>query len=127
MQAPTPVVFLHAFPLNANMWRRQLDALDDHPTLAPHFPGFGGRAPANADLDAFAQTVLEDMDGAGIGRAVVVGLSMGGYVAFRLHAWPPNAWRPWSWPTPERVRTTTRERPSAPTRRPVCARRVSGG
>lgn len=90
MQAPTPVVFLHAFPLNAGMWRPQLEALSDRATLAPHFPGFGGRAPVKADLDAFAQAVLDDMDGAGMARAVVVGLSMGGYVAFRLHAMAPH-------------------------------------
>lgn len=90
MQAPTPVVFLHAFPLNAGMWRRQRDALGDRRTLAPDFPGFGGRGPGKADLDAFAQSVLDDMDGEGIGRAVVVGLSMGGYVAFRLHALAPE-------------------------------------
>lgn len=90
MDATTPVVFLHAFPLNADMWRRQVRALDGRPTLTPHFPGFGGRPSSEADLDAFAGSVLHDMDAARIRRAVLVGLSMGGYVAFRLHALAPE-------------------------------------
>lgn len=90
MDAPTPVVFLHAFPLNADMWARQIAALPGRRTLAPHFPGFGGRDAGEADLDAFARAVLADMDAAGVERAVLVGLSMGGYVAFRLHALAPE-------------------------------------
>lgn len=90
MDTSTPVVFLHAFPLNSAMWEGQRDALRGRRTLAPDFPGFGGRAPGEADLDAFARAVMADMDAAGIGRAVVVGLSMGGYAAFRLHALAPE-------------------------------------
>lgn len=90
MDASTPVVFLHAFPLNAAMWAGQVAALPGRAALTPHFPGFGGRAPTEADLDGFARAVLADMDQAGMARAVVVGLSMGGYVAFRLHALAPE-------------------------------------
>lgn len=81
----TPVVFLHAFPLNPDMWEAQRSALPGRPLLAPAFPGFGGRPPGEADLDSFADAVIHDMDDAGIERAAVVALSMGGYVAFRLH------------------------------------------
>jgi 3-oxoadipate enol-lactonase len=90
MDPLTPVVFLHAFPLNADMWARQVEALAPRQVVAPHFPGFGGRAPGEATLDAFARAVLADMDRAGIRRAAVVGLSMGGYAAFRLHALAPE-------------------------------------
>lgn len=90
MDATLPAVFLHAFPLNAAMWARQAEALAPRRVLAPHFPGFGGRPPVEATLDTFARAVLTDMDAAGIGRAVVVGLSMGGYTAFRLHALAPE-------------------------------------
>lgn len=90
MDASTPVVFLHAFPLNAGMWRPQVEALPGRTVLAPHFPGFGGRAHGEPSLDAFARAVLADMDAAGVPRAVVVGLSMGGYTAFRLHALAPG-------------------------------------
>lgn len=85
----TPVVFLHAFPFNAALWSAERARLTDRIVLAPHFPGFGGRPTVGADLDRFAAAIIEDMDAGRIDRAVVVGLSMGGYVAFRLHArWP---------------------------------------
>lgn len=85
-----PVVFLHAFPLDGSMWDAQREGLGERPSIAPHFPGFGGRPPGEATLDHFARVVLEDMDAAGFPRAVVVGLSMGGYVALRLHDLAPH-------------------------------------
>jgi pimeloyl-ACP methyl ester carboxylesterase len=90
MDSTTPVVFLHAFPLNSAMWEPQQGILGDRPVLAPDFPGFGGRPMDAPDLERFAHTVLDHMDAAGIPRAIVVGLSMGGYVAFRLHALRPD-------------------------------------
>lgn len=90
MDPTTPVLFLHAFPLNAAMWESQRVALGSRTALTPNFPGFGGRPVGAPELDRFAQAVIEDMDAAGIPRAVVVGLSMGGYVALRLHALAPG-------------------------------------
>jgi 3-oxoadipate enol-lactonase len=90
MDPTTPVVFLHAFPLNAGMWASQLAALGSRTAIAPDFPGFGGRVVSEAELARFAQAAIEDMDAAGIARAVVVGLSMGGYVALRLQALAPE-------------------------------------
>jgi 3-oxoadipate enol-lactonase len=90
MTHDTPVVFLHAYPLDGSMWASQVDSLADRRTLAPDFPGFGGRPPGEATMEGFAAAVLADMDAAGIDRAVLVGLSMGGYVAFRLHAARPD-------------------------------------
>ncbi|MEX2048116.1 MAG: alpha/beta hydrolase [Gemmatimonadota bacterium] len=90
MLASVPVVFLHAFPLGPAMWRSQVAALSGGRVLTPSFPGFGGRSPGGTSLDDFADAVVADMDAAGIGRAVVVGLSMGGYAAFRLHARRPE-------------------------------------
>ncbi len=84
MGPSTPVVLLHAFPLNASMWEPQRRALGKRKILTPNFPGFGGRPPVASDLDRFAYAVIDDMDAAGIERAVLVGLSMGGYVVFRL-------------------------------------------
>lgn len=85
----TGIVLLHAFPLNARMWEAQLDSLGDYLTLAPDFPGFGSRPPGPEELDGFADIVRDALDGADIDRAVLVGLSMGGYVAFRFaDRWP---------------------------------------
>ncbi len=84
----TPLVLLHAFPLNASMWSAQLDALpgptgDEARVLAPDQRGFGGTE-LGADepsLDLVADDLALLLDAAGIDRAVVGGLSMGGYVA----------------------------------------------
>ncbi len=87
---PLPVVFLSAFPLHSGMWAEQLSALRDRRVLAADFPGFGRKSPGEASLDAFARDVLDEMDRAGMGEAVWVGLSMGGYVAFRVHELAPE-------------------------------------
>lgn len=82
----TPLVFLHGFPFHSGMWAAEVDRFDDRPVLAVDFPGFGGRPAGGTDLDDFARDALAQMDDAGIDRAIVIGLSMGGYIAFRLHA-----------------------------------------
>lgn len=90
MDPNPPLVLLHAFPLHAAMWEPQVSFLQRRPgvgpVLAPDFPGFGRRPPGNPELDAFARSILKEMDDAGIQKAVLVGLSMGGYVAFRIMA-----------------------------------------
>lgn len=80
----TPLLLLHAFPLHAGMWRAQLDgALGETRVLAPDLPGFGASpAPLGAPaLDTWADRVAEVLDGAGLERVVLGGLSMGGYLA----------------------------------------------
>ncbi|MFD0273314.1 alpha/beta fold hydrolase [Kitasatospora sp. NPDC127111] len=84
----TPLVLLHAFPLNASMWSAQLDALPgptghDARVLAPDQRGFGGTelGAGEPSLDAVADDVALLLDAAGIDRAVIGGISMGGYVA----------------------------------------------
>src|SRR5262245_59899640 len=69
------------------MWAPQVDALSaDVAEVAPHFPGFGGSSPAGPVLtmDAAADAAVAALDADGVGRAVVCGLSMGGYVALAL-------------------------------------------
>ncbi|MGI8698778.1 MAG: alpha/beta fold hydrolase [Mycobacteriales bacterium] len=79
-----PVVLLHAFPLSAAMWSAQREALSaDYRVLTPDQRGFGG-SPLGDDepsLDAVADDVAALLDVKAIDRAVVGGLSMGGYVA----------------------------------------------
>jgi 3-oxoadipate enol-lactonase len=81
-----PVVFLHAFPLNRTMWAPQTSALAaEWRCLTIDTRGFGespGSAPFT--MDRYADDIVAILDHAGIDRATVVGLSMGGYVAFAL-------------------------------------------
>ena len=81
------VLLIHAFPLDARMWEPQLAAIGDGvPVVAPHLPGFGGTPGAGEvmSMASAAGRCIEALDAAGIDRAVVCGLSMGGYVAFEL-------------------------------------------
>jgi 3-oxoadipate enol-lactonase len=81
------LLLLHAFPLDASMWAPQLDALRGKvPVVAPSFPGFGGEPPAGDTLtmDAAADHAVQALRGEAIDRALVCGLSMGGYVALAL-------------------------------------------
>ena len=79
------LVLLHAFPMGAAMWQPQLDAFIGWRTIAPALPGFDGsdRWP-EASMDAYAAQVLGLLDALGVDRAVIGGLSMGGYAAFAL-------------------------------------------
>jgi 3-oxoadipate enol-lactonase len=84
---PDGILLLHAWPLDARMWEPQFNALlDDVPVAAPDLPGFGGSEPAGAvmTMGAAAERMLSELDRAGIDRALVCGLSIGGYVAFEL-------------------------------------------
>lgn len=78
------LLFLHAFPLDATMWRPQILALRGRARmLAVDFPGFGAEPLGSAaTLDDYADHAARALDRAGVRRAVVCGLSMGGYVAF---------------------------------------------
>jgi pimeloyl-ACP methyl ester carboxylesterase len=83
-----PVVLLHGFPFDRAMWGPQLGPLSaaGFRVLAPDFPGFGGSAagPEPFSIDRAADFVAAFLDGLRLDRAVVGGLSMGGYVALAV-------------------------------------------
>ncbi len=83
----TALLLIHAFPVDASMWDAQVSALSEEAVvLAPHLPGFGGSDGVGniMTMDAAADSLARELDKAGVDRAVVCGLSMGGYVAFSL-------------------------------------------
>lgn len=79
-----PVVFLHAFPLNRTMWDPQVGALvGECRCIAIDFRGLGeSKGGEPYSMDRYADDVAGVLDTLQIERAVIVGLSMGGYVAF---------------------------------------------
>jgi 3-oxoadipate enol-lactonase len=88
-----PMLLLHAFPLNADMWRHQLE----HPPagwrlIAPDFRGFGGSDIDTEDVgvDDYAGDILALMDDLAFEQAVIGGLSFGGYVAFAMFRRAPE-------------------------------------
>ncbi len=83
------VVFVHAFPLSPGMWLPQLQAAPaGWRFVAPALRGFDATEEwmddGRVDIDQYADDVFAVMDHLRIERAVIVGLSMGGYVAFAM-------------------------------------------
>jgi pimeloyl-ACP methyl ester carboxylesterase len=82
--ADVPIVFLHAFPLDRSMWAPQVGALvRQGRCVAPDLRGFGASTPAPPySMDQYADDVGTLLDTLGAPASVVIGLSMGGYIAF---------------------------------------------
>ncbi|MGV9323548.1 alpha/beta fold hydrolase [Streptosporangium sandarakinum] len=82
-----PVVLLHAFPLSSAMWLAQREGLSALcKVITPDLRGFGGSVLGDEEpsLDVMADDVARTLDREGVDRAVVGGLSMGGYVTMAL-------------------------------------------
>jgi len=92
-----PLVLLHAFPVDHRMWLDVTDLLPGERTVyAPDLPGFGtspsgpdvaeavGADPEQPSIDVMGDGVAATLRRAGIERAVIAGLSMGGYVALSV-------------------------------------------
>ncbi len=87
-EALLPLVLLHAFPMDSRMWDavgalvpggRAVYVVD-----LPGSPGHADALPSPPSLDASADLVAAALAEAGVTRAVVAGLSMGGYTALAL-------------------------------------------
>ncbi|WP_308210683.1 alpha/beta fold hydrolase [Actinomadura luzonensis] len=76
-------MLLHAFPLSSAMWLAQREGLRKVcRVITPDLRGFGGSRLGDDEpsLDLMADDVARLLDDEGVDRAVVGGLSMGGYV-----------------------------------------------
>ena len=89
------LVLLHGFTGSAQSWAPHIPALSaGHTTIAVDMLGHGGSdAPADADryrIEHAASDILVVLDRLGVGRAVVLGYSMGGRVALYLGTVAPD-------------------------------------
>lgn len=83
-----PLLLLHGFPFDSRLWEPQLAALPaGWRGIAPDLRGFGGSEAGGVPLtmEQHARDALALLDHLGVRRAVVCGLSMGGYCALALH------------------------------------------
>jgi pimeloyl-ACP methyl ester carboxylesterase len=74
------VMLLHGFPLDERMWEPQLETLRDYEVVTPRLYGRG------ASLDDWAASMLGEVDG----ELVLVGASLGGYVALAMTTRAPE-------------------------------------
>ena len=90
-----PLVLLHAFPLDARLFDPIRSAVETRVRLlTPDLRGFGAGLTLSEplpsdplptpDLGLLADDVVAELDAAGIDRAIVGGVSMGGYVALTV-------------------------------------------
>lgn len=80
-----PLVLIHGYPFDHTMWYSAIASLGAQcKVLAPDLPGFGKtRIPPDAmpGMDYYADYIAATLDEYRTERAVVAGMSMGGYVA----------------------------------------------
>src|ERR1700685_3766437 len=83
-----PVVLLHAFPLDREMWAPQIGPISSagFRVIALDLPEFGCPIADRGGftIDRGADLVASFLKELGVAKAVVVGLSMGGYVAMSI-------------------------------------------
>ena len=79
-----PIIFLHGYPFDKTMWQGQLDFLKSSYRLIPcDIRGFGKSTDEESSLtiDLFADDLIAFMDELSIDKAIICGLSMGGFIA----------------------------------------------
>jgi pimeloyl-ACP methyl ester carboxylesterase len=74
-----PILFVHGWPTNANIWKYQTDALaDEFHVLAVDLPGFGESAPTGEpSMKAFAAAIKDLIEARGLPPVFLIGWSMG--------------------------------------------------
>lgn len=88
-----PLLLIHAFPLNAAIWKPQRRELcHNFRVVSFSLPGFGrgGDFVAGTSIDDCANLAVELLDELRIDRAVVAGCSMGGYIALAMQRRHPG-------------------------------------
>jgi len=78
-----PIIFLHGFPFDKSTWKGQIDYLkSSNRVIAYDIRGFGQSKDEKTPLsiDLFTEDLLAFMDELHIKKAIICGLSMGGYI-----------------------------------------------
>jgi len=81
-----PVLFVHGFPFNLEMWEPQMRALPNHyRAVAYDIRGHGQSEVGDGQysIEFFVDDLIALLDHLVIDRTVLCGLSMGGYIALR--------------------------------------------
>lgn len=76
-----PVVLIHGYPLNHQIWVHQFPLSAHSHIYAPDLPGFG-QSPAQAikTTEDYAERIYQSLQNRGLHQVVMFGHSMGGYI-----------------------------------------------
>jgi pimeloyl-ACP methyl ester carboxylesterase len=83
-KADIAIIFIHGFPLDKSMWNNQLQAYSEkYRTIAYDIRGFGQSEEGtdSFSIDLYAEDLRELMNALQLEKAIIVGFSMGGYIA----------------------------------------------
>ncbi len=83
-EGKTPIIFLHGYPFSKAMWQTQIEFLKhSYRLIACDIRGFGKSTDEKSPLsiDQFGDDLIMFMDRLHIDRAIICGLSMGGFIA----------------------------------------------
>ncbi|MCA1796762.1 MAG: alpha/beta hydrolase [Geobacteraceae bacterium] len=84
--AAPSVIFIHGFPFSSDIWKSQLKALGhNYHAVAYDFRGMGESALGDGQytIEEHVDDLIAMLDFLEIDKAILVGLSMGGYIALR--------------------------------------------
>ncbi len=84
--AALPIIFIHGFPFSHKMWDAQVAALNTrYRTIAYDVRGLGESSMGDGQytIEGHVDDLLAVMDHFGVAKAVIAGLSMGGYITLR--------------------------------------------
>jgi 3-oxoadipate enol-lactonase len=80
-----PILWIHGFPLSSAVFAPQT-RIQGYRHIRPDLRGFGATPPPEGEMSmaSYARDLLAVLDQLDIERAVVAGLSMGGYIAMQI-------------------------------------------
>ena len=79
------VVLIHGFAEDREIWSGITAALTDYRVIVPDLPGSGASALSQPlSIESMAEAVTEILKSADIQQAVIIGHSMGGYIALAI-------------------------------------------
>ncbi|MCB0309202.1 MAG: alpha/beta fold hydrolase [Bdellovibrionales bacterium] len=91
-----PVIFLHGFPLNLEMWNEQMKVVSEqYRAIAYDIRGHGQSDVEDGQytIESHVDDLIALLDQLNIKKVVIVGFSMGGYIALRALERNPERFR----------------------------------